>query len=219
MNSTWYCVSDVTYHKCEATAQTVLMVPPTKRSTGSLTTTTTHRPTRRVSSTTQRYFTYRPFTAYPKHTTYDYDDQYLTTTSKPSKIAFISIFAVSGSLVVLVVILTFIVIKHSKRRDEQRRNALFNAANEQISRNSGHLRGNPVYIRGIRETETQVNWTNNNANDSLANNGNAAQGFMLNDLPPSYSECIASDQSSHQLSAPTDYTCQRPNLSITPLPL
>lgn len=71
----------------------------------------------------------------------------------------------------------------------------------------------------VRETETQVNWTHSNVNDSLANNGNAAQVFMLNDQPPPYSECIASDQSSHQLSAPTDYTCQRPNLSITPLPL
>ncbi|VDH91148.1 Hypothetical predicted protein [Mytilus galloprovincialis] len=84
-NSTWYCVSALTDPKCEATAQAVLTVPSTKRSTGSSTTTATPRPTRGVSSTTQRYFTYRPFAAYPKHITHDYDDQYLTTTSEPSK--------------------------------------------------------------------------------------------------------------------------------------
>lgn len=60
----------------------------------------------------------------------------------------ISILAAIGAVIVLVVIITFIVMKHSKRRDQQRRNALFNAVNEQISSNSGQHRENPVYTVG-----------------------------------------------------------------------
>ncbi|CAC5404518.1 unnamed protein product [Mytilus coruscus] len=199
--------------------RTSLTLPSTKRPTGSWTTTTTHRPTRGVSTTTQRYFTYRPFTAYPKHTTYDYDDQYFPKTSEPSKNVVVSIFAAFGAVIVLVVIITFIVMKHSRKRDQQRRDALFIAANEQINRNSGQLRGNPVYIVGERETETSVNWTHNNVNNSLANNQNIAQGFMQNVQPPPYSECIASDQSNKQLSAPADSAYRPPNYAITPPPL
>lgn len=220
MNYQWYCAYDVTDYDCEAVGQGSRT---TNRPTGSKTTTTSNRPTgsstitityratRGVSSTSQRYFTYRPFTAYPKQTTYDYIAQYFPNTSKPSLPIVVSIFAACGAVIVLVVIITSIVIKHSKRRDQQRRNALFNAVNEQISRNSGQHRGNPVYTVGVRETETQVNWTHNIVNDSLANNEHIAQGFMLNVQPPPYSQCIASDQSSKQLSSPTDYTDQPPN--------
>lgn len=225
MNNRWYCVYDFTDYNCEAVGQGSRTVLSTNRPTGSKTTTTSNRPTgsstitnayratRGVSSTSQRYFTYRPFTASPKQTTYDYIAPYFPNTSKPSQrfMTDVSILAAIGAVIVLVVIITFIVMKHSKRRDQQRRNALFNAVNEQISRNSGQHRGNPVYTVGVRETETQVNWTHNNVNDSLANNEHIAQGFMLNVQPPPYSQCIASDQSSKQLSSPTDSADQPSN--------
>ncbi|XP_076071203.1 uncharacterized protein LOC143042671 isoform X1 [Mytilus galloprovincialis] len=189
MNSTWYCVSDVRYHSCEAIAQ------------GSVTTTTTLNPIGGVTFTTKRYSTDRP---YPTHKPNDNTDNYSSSSRKASVSIAVGASVAFGAVVIIVLCVIFVVLKQRRKSDQLRRNMPITAPNVLIAGNNGQARGNPIYYVGDRGTTIAPNQPYGYTNTSFAYNQNVTNGNPQYASPPPYSTCVVSGLSGRGLSAPTD---------------
>ncbi|OPL20886.1 hypothetical protein AM593_02891, partial [Mytilus galloprovincialis] len=189
MNSTWYCVSDVRYHTCEATGQ------------GSVTTTTTHNPIGGVTFTTKKYSTDRP---YSTHKPNDNTDNYSSNSRKASVSIAVGASVAFGAVVIIVLCIIFVVLKQRRKRDQLRGNIPSTAPNVLIAGNNRQALGNPIYYVEDRGTTIAPNPTYGYTNTSFAYNQNVTNDNPQYDSPPPYSTCVVSKQSGRVLSAPND---------------
>ncbi|XP_071127212.1 uncharacterized protein [Mytilus edulis] len=178
IKSTWFCVHDVNYHKCEATGQ--------------------------GSATTRRYFTDRP---YPTQNPLDDTGQYSSDSNEVSVSFAVVASIASGAIFTIVACLIFVFLSRRRKSNQLRRNIQVTSADNQVGGNNGMPRSYPEYNVGDGRTTIQGYPPPFYTNASLTCSQNVINDYLQNDSPPPYSECINHDQSNTALSVPPYSEC------------